>query len=397
MSRHFNCPSCRRRVSLADISPTVVEVGVPPVWWCHKCRQEAPLDRWGNSSDGIPASSFFYYYGAAKSESFLKKLPRALGRKATFAGSLPVIGSTRRIHQRVQHDPDLGIASYRPVAIYHASERYVLMGRYFVPNSGTATKVVMLLSGSGDVAANYLGKVADRYLKRLNVAVLMVDYRGFGGSDRKTPSEQGLFVDARAMFAYLTEEVEMGGLGWRPNQVVIHGYSLGTGVAAQLAKEKKNCAGLILQCPFRSAESMARETAGAFGAWLGRHGARFDVIDKVGSVNRPVLLLIANQDEGMKSHGDDIALKYSAAPNFTVGRYDGQHEEPHNAFKDGGNKTIPRSTGPGGVVRRAEVRNPKKDEMFLINPNLPAVAGNLKASSGVIGCIGVIQSWFASL
>src|SRR5262249_12922170 len=90
---------------------------------------------------------------------------------------------------------------------------------------------------------------------------------GFGGSDRKAPSEQGLFTDARAMFAFLTEGVEMGGLGWRPDEVVIHGYSLGTGVAADLAREKKNCAGVVLQCPFTSAAAMARESGGAIGGW----------------------------------------------------------------------------------------------------------------------------------
>jgi pimeloyl-ACP methyl ester carboxylesterase len=282
------------------------------------------------------------------------------------------------------------------VAIYHTKERYMLMGRYFSPRNVPATKVVMLLSGSGNVSANYLGKVADRYLKRLNVAVLMVDYRGFGGSDRKAPSEQGLFTDARAMFAYLTEGPEMGGLGWRPTDVVIHGYSLGTGVAANLAREKKHCAGVVLQCPFTSAAAMARQTSGAVGGWLGKHGAAMDVKNKIGTVSKPVLVLIANQDEGMKAHGDDIAATFSASPNFTVGRYDGVHEEPHNAFKDGSNKTILTSATGSGRVLATEQRDPKRGEQYLKDPTGMAVAGNLKVSTGV-GCIGVIQNWYAAL
>lgn len=397
MSRHFNCPSCRKRVSLSQISLAVMDLEGPPEWWCQVCKQSAAQSLWGKSSDGIPAPSFFFYQGPAKSEAFAKKLPRAITRKAVFAASMPIFGSNRSIRQNVQHDPDSGVAGYETVAIYHTKERYVLMGRYFSPNTGTATKVVMLLSGSGNVAANYLGKVADRYLKRLNVAVLMMDYRGFGGSDRKAPSEQGLFTDARAMFAYLTEGEEMGGLGWRPDQVVIHGYSLGTGVAANLAQEKKHCAGVVLQCPFTSAAAMARASGGAIGGWLGKHGATMDVKNKIGNVTKPVLLLIANQDANMKAHGDDIAATFSTAANFTVGRYDGLHEEPHNAFKDGGNKTIPRATGPGGTVVRSEVRNPNKGDMFLKDPLGLAVPGNVKTSSGIIGCIGTIQAWYAAL
>lgn len=335
MSRHFDCPSCRKRVSLSDIAPAVLELGVAPQWWCRKCKQAAPQASWGRSKeDHVVASSFFFYQGPAKSESFIKKLPRALGRNPTFAASAPIFGSRADIHQHVQHTPDHSVATYETVAIYHVAERYVLMGRYFAPRTNNATKVVMLLSGSGNVARNYLGMVADRYLKDLNVAVLLVDYRGFSRSDRKAPSEQGVFVDARAMFAYLTEEIEMGGKGWRPSQVVIHGYSLGTGVATQLATEKKHCAGLVLQCPFMSAEQMARNSNGAIGAWIARHGAKFDVIGKLGSVTSPVLLLIANDDEDMKSHGDVIAQVNRKRAKFTVGRYDGEHKQPENAFSN---------------------------------------------------------------
>jgi hypothetical protein len=189
----------------------------------------------------------------------------------------------------------------------------------------------------------------------------------------------------------------MGGLGWRPDQVVIHGYSLGTGVAANLAREKKHCAGVVLQCPFTSAAAMARESGGAIGGWLGKHGATMDVKNKIGSVSKPVLVLIANQDANMKAHGDDIAATFSTAPNFTVGRYDGQHEDPHNAFKDGSNKTFARSVGPGGKVLRSEQRDPRKGDMFLKDPQGLAIPSNLKESSGIIGCIGVIQNWYAAL
>jgi fermentation-respiration switch protein FrsA (DUF1100 family) len=59
----------------------------------------------------------------------------------------------------------------------------------------------------------------------------MLDYRGYGKSSGR-PSEQGLYRDSEAGFIYLL------GKGYRAEQIILHGESLGTAVAIDLASRR---------------------------------------------------------------------------------------------------------------------------------------------------------------
>lgn len=78
---------------------------------------------------------------------------------------------------------------------------------------------------------------------RLGANVLAIDYRGFADSSGE-PSEAGLTRDARAAFDWLVAH------GKKPEDILIIGHSLGTGVSGQLgavlAAEGVNCKGIVL-------------------------------------------------------------------------------------------------------------------------------------------------------
>lgn len=78
---------------------------------------------------------------------------------------------------------------------------------------------------------------------RLGANVLAIDYRGFADSTGK-PSETGLVCDARSAFDWLVAQ------GKKPEDILIVGHSLGTGVsgqlAAQLAAENIKPRGIVL-------------------------------------------------------------------------------------------------------------------------------------------------------
>lgn len=75
------------------------------------------------------------------------------------------------------------------------------------------------------------------YATRLDANVLAIDYRGFGDSEGY-PSEQGLILDARAAWDWAVNN------GAKPDNILLVGLSLGTGVAsaldAELATESKS-------------------------------------------------------------------------------------------------------------------------------------------------------------
>jgi len=76
-----------------------------------------------------------------------------------------------------------------------------------------------------------------------------VDYRGYGKSGG-WPTEKGLYQDAETAFIHLL------GMGYRAQQIVLHGESLGSAVAIDLAY-RRPCAALILEAPFTSASDVA--------------------------------------------------------------------------------------------------------------------------------------------
>jgi uncharacterized protein len=117
-------------------------------------------------------------------------------------------------------------------------------------------------------------------------SVLMIDYRGYGKSSGR-PSEQGLYWDSEAGFIYLL------GKGYRADQIILHGESLGTAVAIDLAS-RRPCAGLILEAPFTSASDVAGTVLPVVGPLLVRS---FNSLPKIRWIRVPKLFMQGDRDE----------------------------------------------------------------------------------------------------
>jgi fermentation-respiration switch protein FrsA (DUF1100 family) len=92
---------------------------------------------------------------------------------------------------------------------------------------------------------------ADRFAayQAQGFGVLFLSYRGYGASTG-SPSEQGLVNDARAAYDWLMAR------GVKPDELMLVGESLGSGVAVQLAAERPVKA-MALEAPFASAANVA--------------------------------------------------------------------------------------------------------------------------------------------
>jgi fermentation-respiration switch protein FrsA (DUF1100 family) len=117
-------------------------------------------------------------------------------------------------------------------------------------------------------------------------SVLMLDYRGYGKSSGR-PSEQGLYRDSEAGFIYLL------GKGYRADQIVLHGESLGTAVAIDLAS-RRPCAALILEAPFTSASDVAGTVVPFLGPLLVRG---YNSLPKIRWIRVPKLFMQGDRDE----------------------------------------------------------------------------------------------------
>ena len=108
-------------------------------------------------------------------------------------------------------------------------------------------KCIVFLHGNGETA------VSEKYLfDQLNergVSVVSPDYRGYGLT-KGAFSEMGCFEAAHAAYDWLAAEK-----GVKSEDIIPLGYSLGSGVAVELAVSRQ-VGGLILQTPYYSGQAL---------------------------------------------------------------------------------------------------------------------------------------------
>lgn len=117
-------------------------------------------------------------------------------------------------------------------------------------------------------------------------AVLLLDYRGYGGNPGR-PSEAGLIADARAAHAHLAARADVD-----PATIVHLGESIGSGVAAGVAVDDPPAA-LVLRSPFPRLSDVAREHYGSLGALV---RDTFETSARLGAVDAPVLVVAGDAD-----------------------------------------------------------------------------------------------------
>ncbi len=196
-----------------------------------------------------------------------------------------------RLLDRVIFQPSPGV-DLRPEQIGLADEEISLrtednitLHAFFLPSPG-ASRALLFLHGNAGNASHRLPNAAQ--LVRLGIHVLLLDYRGYGLSEG-TPTEEGVYADARAGLSYLVET-----RGILAHRIVLFGRSLGAAVAIDLSQDR-SLAGLILESTFPSGANVARRALGPLGAWLAR--GRFESDRKIGQVRSPLLFFHGDRDE----------------------------------------------------------------------------------------------------
>ncbi|MGA2588986.1 MAG: alpha/beta hydrolase [Bryobacteraceae bacterium] len=135
------------------------------------------------------------------------------------------------------------------------------------------------------------GNITHRYpifheIAAAGSAILALDYRGYGKSSGQ-PMEKGLYRDAETAYNYLLKT------GYRPEQIILHGESLGTAVAVDLAS-RRPCAAVVLEAPFTSAKDVARSVM----PWIGPMFIRgLDSRAKIRRIHAPILFIQGDRDE----------------------------------------------------------------------------------------------------
>ena len=162
----------------------------------------------------------------------------------------------------------------------------VAVNAFELPAS-TGQRTVVYFHNNRETAASRIELA--RRLRSRGFGVLLVEYRGYGVSSGESPSEDGLYLDAECALDML----ERRGIG--PDRIVLWGTSLGTGVAAEMARRGRGSR-LVLEAPYTSIPGLVTAVAPLVPAQV-LVPDHFDTIDKATAIRMPTLVIHGDADE----------------------------------------------------------------------------------------------------
>ncbi|MDA8015872.1 MAG: alpha/beta hydrolase [Thermoanaerobaculia bacterium] len=170
------------------------------------------------------------------------------------------------------------------------------------------------------------GSIAERVevfasLLRLKVNVFAFDYRGYGKSEG-SPSEQGVFADARAAVDYAAARRDSG-----LRSVLLFGHSLGGAIAIDAALHRP-VGGLVVQSSFTQLADMARHRHPDLPMhWICRN--EFRSIEKVPRLQMPKLFIHGGSDRTVPHEHGRALFEAAAKPKDFLSIAKADHNDVH--------------------------------------------------------------------
>jgi hypothetical protein len=176
---------------------------------------------------------------------------------------------------------------YREVWLPSGPSRALVHG-WWLPN-GRDAAAVLVLPGTGRPKAGLLHVAAA--LHAAGAAVLMIDYRGLGRSDRAVLTEATMYEDAEAAWQELRWQQPENGRRF------VYGHALGAAPALELAARYPDVGGAVIEGAPTSLRALLR------GSWVAALYPvdslvrdRFDAAAKVRRLNVPLLVIHGRHD-----------------------------------------------------------------------------------------------------
>jgi len=174
--------------------------------------------------------------------------------------------------------------------------------------------VFLFLDGNGGAPERNLARW--NAIRQMGAGFLAVYYRGYSGSTG-TPTERGLHTDARTAYDWLRGRHS-------PRDIVIHGFSLGSGVATRLARDVPARA-LVLEAPFTAAVDVAQRIYPLIPAHILMRD-QFRSRDWIGAVHMPVLIVHGDADEQIPFRQGERLFAMASDPKRFVRIEGGMHD-----------------------------------------------------------------------
>ncbi len=249
---------------------------------------------------------------------FVAKLMHRLARFVAVFCALSVLGlyaCQRQIEYQPGHsNPDpstLGLRGVQVETLLTPDNQHLILW-YAKARPGKPT--VLFFQGNAGDLTDRAPRFAFYQSKGIGAAFL--SYRGFGGSSGAI-TEKGLILDARTAYDWLATRVA-------PQQIVLVGESLGTGVAVQLAAQVP-VAAVALDAPYASTLSVAQGRFPFLPVALLMKD-QFLSINHIAAINAPLLIQHGTADMVVPFTSGQTLFAAAIQPKTFIALPDRGHE-----------------------------------------------------------------------
>ncbi len=168
---------------------------------------------------------------------------------------------------------------------------------------------------------------------KMGFSVLAIDYRGFGKSTARSPSEAGSYEDAEAAYAYMQKLAPT-------SKHFIFGHSLGGAIATHLAGKYPTADGLILEGTFTNIRDMVKETKWGFLPVGFLVTQNFDSLTRIRDIKVPVLIAHGTSDDIVPFHMGEKLFAAATARKGFVRAEGGSHHNLTANFYDAYSRAV---------------------------------------------------------
>jgi uncharacterized protein len=163
------------------------------------------------------------------------------------------------------------------------------------------------------------------FYRRINYDLFIFDFRGYGKSTGHIQSETQLVADVRAAWDAIAPR-------YRNMPIVIQGRSLGTGLAARLARDVDPRL-LVLVSPYTSLAAIGKREYPFVPTWLNRYPLRTDAL--IGDIQCPILLVHGTADTIIPFANSERLKALAHAPIELLAIAGAGHTDRSAAYLDG--------------------------------------------------------------
>lgn len=166
-----------------------------------------------------------------------------------------------------------------------AEDETLLEGVLYLPEDASR-KIILYFGGVQQDSVALVEKFASHYPR---MPFISYNYRGYGKSEGK-PSQSRLFEDAMHIYDDLIVRYD-----YKPEDIILMGYSLGTGIASFLASQRK-VREILLMAPYDSVYEVMKKRYPFSGIqWVLKQ--KFPSVDFVPHIDVPIHVYAATHDK----------------------------------------------------------------------------------------------------